>query len=136
VVIGTQEFTQLETRQTLPGLGYALMGNETIFLSSEIGTPANHWSGGNRSGWISPEYDRLWNAANSTLDPIERGRDVAQMMALVSENLPGYALYFLISIRTRVAALQGPDDEAQSAGFGSISKAPTAYWNIQDWQFR
>ena len=55
------------------------------------------------------------------------------MMALVSENLPGYPLYFALLVRTRVAALHGPDDETQSAGFGQVSKAPTPYWNVQEW---
>ena len=55
------------------------------------------------------------------------------MMALVSEYLPGYPLYFALSVRTRVASLEGPVDEAESAGFGGVSKETTPYWNVQEW---
>ncbi|HEY3116867.1 MAG TPA: ABC transporter substrate-binding protein [Chloroflexota bacterium] len=136
VSMASQLFTQLETRATLPGLSYGLFTGETSLLSSEIGSPANKWAGSNRSGWSNPEHDRLWQAANATLDPNERGRDVAQMMSLVSRDLPGYPLYFLLTINTWVASLQGPDDEHQNAGFGQVSKATTTYWNIYDWTLK
>jgi len=130
-------FSQLEMRHQLPGLGYALFPaqGEAAFRSSEVGTAANRWSGVNRSGWTSPEYDRLWETANATLDWTERGRYVAQLMAMVSENLPGYALYFSQGSRSWVSSLHGPA-ETDSAEFGASVRATTPYWNIQDWAFR
>src|SRR4029453_1927838 len=92
VVMGIQLFTQLERRHTLPGFSYAAGGNEGPFLSTQVGTAANRWSGTNRSGWTSPEYDRLHGAWNATLDQTERGMYVAQLMGLVSESLPAYPL--------------------------------------------
>jgi peptide/nickel transport system substrate-binding protein len=137
VVMASSQFTQLETRLTLPGLAYSIFsGGELTFLSSEVGSPANRWSGNNRSGWTNPEYDRLWEAANSTLDATERGRNIAQMMAMVSEYSPGYSLYFLESLYTWVAGLQGPDNDRQASGFGQTIKATTNYWNITEWTFR
>jgi ABC-type transport system substrate-binding protein len=133
VVMQSRLFTEAETRQTLPGLAYALFGGaEGTFRSSEVGTPANRWSGNNRGGWTSSEYDRLYDAWSSTLDPAERGRYVGQMMGLVSENLPGYALYFPLKVRTWVSSLHGPT-AAFSSGFGRTSSGTTDYWNIQDW---
>ena len=67
-VIAPQVFSQLETRHTLPGLGYALFQGEAGFLSSEIGTAANRWRGRNRTGWVSAEYDRVGEAWNGELD--------------------------------------------------------------------
>jgi hypothetical protein len=58
------------------------------------------------------------------------------MLALITEYLPGYPLYFVLSVRSRVAGLQGPSDETEAAGFGRTSKETTAYWNIQDWTLR
>src|SRR4051812_9414737 len=56
-------FTQQETRQTLPGLGYALFtAAEATFRSSEVGAPGNRWTGNNRSGWTNPGYDRVYGA--------------------------------------------------------------------------
>jgi len=114
-------------------LAYSQGPSEGSYAAAEIGSAANGWAGLNRTGWTHPDYERLRAAADATLDPAERGRDVAQMMALVSEYLPGYPLYFAILVRTRVAALQGPDDETQTAGFGQVSKATTPYWNIHEW---
>jgi peptide/nickel transport system substrate-binding protein len=115
-VMAPQLFQQLETRHTVPGLSYANASPERAFLSSEIGTPANRWSGSNRSGWISPEYDRIYQAWNTTLDDTERGRYVAQLMALISQNLPVYSLYFGLGIHTWVAALHGADPGAPGDG--------------------
>ena len=134
--VNPELFARLEVRHTLPGLGYSQGPSEAAFTAAELGTEANRWSGLNRTGWTHPEYERLWAAANATLDPVQRGANVAQMMALITEHLPGYPLYFVLSTRTRVAGLQGPIDEAEAAGFGGTSKETTAYWNVQDWTFR
>jgi peptide/nickel transport system substrate-binding protein len=136
VVMGVAQFTQLQTRHTLPGLGYAQGPSENSYIAAEIGSAANGYAGLNRTGWTNPEYERLYALADTSLDQTERGRYVAQMIALVTEQLPGYPLYSAMTVRTRVTALQGPDDENQTAGFGQVSKATTAYWNIQEWYFR
>ena len=134
-VMAPQLFQQLETRHTVPGLAYATASSERAFLVSEIGTAANRWSGSNRSGWVSPEYDRIYQAWNTTLDETERGRYVAQLMALISQNLPVYSLYFALGVHTWVAPLHGPTQGRQATGFSETSPATSAYWNIQDWYF-
>ena len=137
VVIPRPVFNQLETRHTLPGLGYGIFpaAGEGAFRTSEVGTPANRWAGVNRSGWTHPDYDRLWEMANATLDPTERGRYVAQIMAMVSEYLPGYPLYFAQASSSWVAGLQGPTG-AESAEFGPAYRATTPYWDVYEWTFR
>ena len=137
VVIAPQLFTQLETRNTLPGLGYAFFSptGEQTFLSSEIPTAANGWTGNNRSGWASAEYDRLGDALATTLDPNERGDDIARMIALVSAELPGYALYYSLGVNAWDADLQGASP-AEVAGFGLSFRGATPYWDIQNWSFR
>jgi peptide/nickel transport system substrate-binding protein len=136
VVMAAPRFQHPETRQTLPGLAYALFPGERAFLTSEIGSPTNRWSGSNRSGWVAPEYDRLYEGWDSTLDQTERGRYVAQMMALITENLPGYSLYFLQVVNSWIKELEGPTARTDAAGFGQSSRATTSYWNIQDWTLR
>ena len=64
----------------------------------------------------------------------ERGRYVAQMMALVSENVPGYTLYFAQAVAAWVTALRGPSG-TEASRFGSTSRPTTAYWDIQEWSF-
>jgi ABC-type transport system substrate-binding protein len=136
VVVQSKLFSDSETRQTLPGLAYALFsGAEGTFRSSQIGSPANRWSGSNRSGWVSQDYDLLYESWGSTLDSTERGNYVAQMMGLVSEQLPGYALYFPVKVRTWVSSLQGPSARF-SSGFGQTSRSTTDHWDIHTWTFR
>lgn len=133
VVFDPRVFAQAETRATLPGLGYSFYLSERAYTSSEVPTAANRWSGRNRSGWTSPEYDRLYGAWNTTLDPAQRGSYAAQMVALVNENLPGYPLYFSATISSWVASLQGPTNATNSSGFGETARATTDYWNVYDW---
>jgi ABC-type transport system substrate-binding protein len=132
-VMAPQLFQQQETRHTLPGLGYANASAERTFLSSEIGTAANRWSGANRSGWVSPEYDRVYQAWNSSLDLTERSQHVAQLMALISENLPVYSLYSQLGIYTWGATLRGPTIANQVAGYSETVESTTPYWNIHEW---
>jgi ABC-type transport system substrate-binding protein len=115
-------------------LGYAFFQGEDGFLSNEVGTAANRWRGRNRTGWTSSEYDRLWEGWRSELDRGERGRHVAQMMALVSENVPGYALYFSQGVIAWVSELKGPSAK-EASKFGRTSEATTAYWDVHEWSF-
>lgn len=135
VVMANQLFQGAETRHTLPGLQYAFFLGEGSFRSAEIGTAANRWTGQNRSGWLSPEYDRLYDASSGTLDLAERGRHVAQMMALVSEQLPGYAIYFSQGINSWVSSLQGPREPGTPA-FGQSVRESTPYGDLHEWTFR
>ncbi|HEY3115384.1 MAG TPA: ABC transporter substrate-binding protein [Chloroflexota bacterium] len=138
VVVGPQQYTQLETRHTLPGLGYAFFPTqgEQAFLSSQVGTAANRWAGNNRGAWTNPEYDRIYTAWNSTLDPAERGRDVAQLMALISENMPGYPLYFSQSVAAWRSGLRGVTTATDSSGFGQTARSTIAFWNIYEWSVK
>jgi len=136
VVMSPQLYTQLESRHNLPGLGYAFFtSGEVTFRRSEIGTAANRWAGINRSGWVFPEYDRLYDQSVATLDANERGSYIAQMMALVSEHLPGYALYYSQSVVAWVSNLQGPSS-AEAGQFGRTVRPTTNYWDIHEWSFR
>jgi peptide/nickel transport system substrate-binding protein len=133
-VIDPRVFSELQTRHTLPGFAYSFFGGEQAFVSSEVGTAANKWRGRNRSGWTSPQYDKLYEAWRSELDPRGRGSDVAQMMALVSENAVGYSLYFSQGVIAWVSALHGPSDK-QVSQFGTTSRATTPYFDIEKWTF-
>ena len=133
VVFDPRAFANLETRNTLPGLGYSFYLGERSFISPEIATAANRWSGTNRAGWSNPDYDRLYSVWNNALDPIQRGTYAAQMVALVSENLPGYTLYFTPTLSAWVSSLQGPTNANNMAGFGQTARITTYYWNVHEW---
>jgi peptide/nickel transport system substrate-binding protein len=118
-----------ETRYTFPGLanvGGALSGIQH-FPSAQIASPANRWVGKNFGGWSSAEYDRLWEAYNTTLDRSARDRVVAQMLRLLTEELPGLMLYADTDVWAHTGAVAGIDP----------GKAGTQHlWNIYEWERR
>jgi ABC-type transport system substrate-binding protein len=135
-VLGVRLWTEPQTSVTIPGLKYTLAPAENSYIAAELASVGTGWAGQNVTGWTHPDYERLWESSNATLDHAQRSRHVAEMMALVSNHLPGYPLYYTMQVSTWVAALSGPDDERQSPGFGLVAKATTNYWNIHEWTFR
>ncbi|HEY3117280.1 MAG TPA: ABC transporter substrate-binding protein [Chloroflexota bacterium] len=120
-----------EVRQTFagiatPGAGAADEKTQmTNFTAAQIGTPVNRWSGSNRGGWNSAEFDRLFTAFNTTIDAKARSSSVVQAMKLMSEELPAFPLYYNIYVLAVIAGLKGPGADAPSA---------TNLWNIYDWE--
>ncbi len=134
-ILSQADARDISTRHTFPGL--AQRGgapDESHFTAAEIGSAANRWSGANRGGWTFPEYERLFAAFTATLDPGDRRRYTVQMLTMLSELLPAYALYFRIDVRTWVPSLAGPD--IGTTGFGLVSQETTVHWNIHEWEFR
>jgi peptide/nickel transport system substrate-binding protein len=100
-------------------------GTEQLFKKiATVGAPApeNRWRGSALGGWSNPRYDGLYDAFNTTLDRKAREQVVAQMMQLVSEELPIFTLYHNFTVTAHVAALNGP-------------RGGTA-WNVQEWELR
>lgn len=96
-----------------------------IFAGSEIGSPANRWTGENRSGWANAEYDRLWEAYKTTLDRAERDRQTAQMIGIVTREVAAIPTYFILFPNVRVANLRGPE-------LGTPDTLD--HWNIHEWE--
>jgi peptide/nickel transport system substrate-binding protein len=57
-----------------------------IFYSPEIASKANKWIGRNSSRWSSDEYDALYRAAESELDPVKRAAMFIRMNDLAVES--------------------------------------------------
>jgi peptide/nickel transport system substrate-binding protein len=121
-----------ENRTTFPDMYASSTGiseNQLdIFSSAQLATAAKRWAGNNRGGWDSPEYERWWNAFNTTLDRTERNQQIVEMMKVVSDQLPGIMLYFNISPEAHVAALKkGPTLQTPET---------LANWNMHEWEWR
>lgn len=119
-----------EARATYPGLlihGISLSeaGSAQSLSSEQIGSPINRWNGNNRGGWSNPEYDRLWERFNSTLDRAEQVQAVVQMMKLRSEQVPNLPLHYGLNVTSHVVALKGPE--------AGVSET-TPHWNIHRWE--
>jgi peptide/nickel transport system substrate-binding protein len=86
-----------EVRSTFSAMSISPSGTFEVqqtsqYRSSEVTTPANRWRGENRGGWTHPEYDRLVNVFNVTVDPEERIQQRAQMARILTEELPSIML--------------------------------------------
>lgn len=116
-----------QTRASFPGLftsgggsGESLLAN---LSTAGIPRPDNRWTGSNRGAWSNPDYDRLFESFNTTLDRRERNRQVVEMMKVFTADLGAFSLYFQPSITAHVAALRGPT----VSGSG---------WDVHTWEFQ
>lgn len=127
-LVRDNEVRQTYTGMSRPGSGGVSERSQLPFMTSaQIGRAANRWRGSNRGGWSNPEYDRLFDLYNSTLERGERTRIVIQMMKILSDELPLYPLYYNVYVLAAVADLEGPDSGVPDQ---------TDYWNIHRWELR
>lgn len=77
-------------------------------------------------GWASAEYNRLWDAFNSTLDPSKRTRQAIAMLKLLSDEAPAWVLYYNPSVSAHLSGLQGPESASLSSDVS----------NIYEWELR
>jgi peptide/nickel transport system substrate-binding protein len=92
------------------------------FTSWEIASKDNKWQGRNITRWKSEEYDKLYRAAESELDPVKRAALFIRMNEIVIQNVVVIPVVF----RPRVAAVSSRMHVEQS-GWDSD------FWNLQSW---
>jgi peptide/nickel transport system substrate-binding protein len=92
------------------------------FTSWEIASKDNKWQGRNITRWKSEEYDKLYKAAESELDPVKRAALFIKMNELVIQQVVVIPVVF----RPRVAAVSNRLHVEQS-GWDSD------FWNLQNW---
>ena len=92
------------------------------FTSWEIAAKDNKWQGRNITRWKSEEYDKLFRAAESELDPVKRAALFIKMNELVIQNVVVIPVVF----RPRVAAVSNRMRVEQS-GWDSD------FWNLPNW---
>jgi peptide/nickel transport system substrate-binding protein len=57
-----------------------------VFISQEVATKDNKWSGRNVTRWRNEEYDRLWKAAEVEMDVVKRAAQFIRMNDMVVQN--------------------------------------------------
>src|SRR5262249_19554013 len=57
------------------------------FTSWEISSKQNKWQGRNITRWRSEEFDRVWKAAETEMDPVKRASLFVKMNDLVIQNI-------------------------------------------------
>jgi peptide/nickel transport system substrate-binding protein len=92
------------------------------FTSWEAATKENKWQGRNITRWRNEEYDKVYRAAESELDPVKRAALFVRMNDLVIEN----QVVIPVAYRPRVSAVSHKL-QAQLSGWDND------LWNLRDW---
>jgi len=92
------------------------------FTSWEIAAKANKWQGRNATRWKSDEYDKVYRAAESEMDPVKRAALFIKMNDLVIQNV----VVIPVVQRPRVTALSNTL-KVEESGWDSD------FWSLQDW---
>jgi peptide/nickel transport system substrate-binding protein len=92
------------------------------FLTEEVASKENKWQGRNITRWKNEEYDKLYRAAESELDPVKRAALFIRMNELVIQNVVVIPVVF----RPRVSAVANAMRVEQS-GWDSD------FWNLPNW---
>ena len=127
--LSASQTTDPQVRATAPGfLTSGASGGESAlmrYVSSQIGNANNRWRGNNYSAWSNPEFDRLYEQFNSTLDRSERTRQAIEMLKLVTDDVAHIVFYHDPGVTAFTSALTGPQVGAPDHLLG---------WNVYEWE--
>ncbi len=94
------------------------------FVSWEVASKENKWTGRNPTRWRNEEYDRTWKAAEAEMDPVKRAALFIKMNDLVIQNVVVIPVVF----RPRVAAISNRMRDVVQSGWDGDFWA-LAYWS-------
>src|SRR5882762_7637076 len=94
------------------------------FCSWEVAQKANKWSGANLSRWRNEEYDRLWRAAETEMDPARRAAQFIRMNDLVVQDVAVIAVFVRHAVFAVGNAIRGFDFSPFSGPLWRL-----AYWS-------
>jgi ABC-type transport system substrate-binding protein len=120
-----------QVRASFPALSSVATGGGegglNFLTTTQIPRPENRWRGNNRGAWVNEDYDRLWDAFQSTLDRAERTKQAIQMMRLATDDVAMIFLFHSPNVTGHWAKLSGP---ALGAPDSLIN------WNVHEWELR
>jgi peptide/nickel transport system substrate-binding protein len=93
------------------------------FTSWEVAAKENKWAGRNVNRWRNEEYDRLWKAAETEMDPVKRAAHFIRMNDLVIQNVVVIPVLWRSVISAVSGRLKGTD----------ISGWDSNFWNHANW---
>jgi peptide/nickel transport system substrate-binding protein len=99
-----------------------------IATSTEIGTNANRWNGGNYGGYVHPTYEGLWEQLTNELDAPKRREIHFQMVKHLAEELPVFPLFYRVTGLAALKSVQGPGRTAPLQAASS--------WNVHTWDLK
>lgn len=94
------------------------------FVSWEVPSRDNKWTGRNISRWRSEDYDRLWRQAETEMDPVKRAALFIRMNDMVVQDGVVIPITRRNILHAASSALQGIELNGWDSIFGRI-----AYWH-------
>jgi peptide/nickel transport system substrate-binding protein len=94
-----------------------------VFASWELSSKENKWSGRNTTRWRNEEFDRLYKAAETEMDPVKRAAHFIRMNDLVVQSGAVIPLVWRSWISGVSSKLKGTD----------ISGWDSNFWNLARW---
>ena len=94
------------------------------FTSAEIATRANRWQRRNTTRWRNEEYDRLFSAAETEMDPVKRAAMFIRMNDMIVKN----AVVIPLVWRGTVSAISNRLKDVVLSGWDSD------FWRIAWWR--
>jgi peptide/nickel transport system substrate-binding protein len=93
------------------------------FLTQEVASKDNKWQGRNITRWRNAEYDKLFEASLTELDPVKRAAQFIRMNDLVIQNVVVVPVLWrmvqsAISLKLKNTAISGWDSNL---------------WNLRNW---
>jgi peptide/nickel transport system substrate-binding protein len=98
------------------------------FSTLSIGTEQNRWRGANWPGYRNAEYDRLYEQYGITLDAQQSDQLVANMMKIVTDDVPVIPLYYVALGLAFRSGITGP--------MGAAPDQAANAWNIHTWDLK
>jgi len=80
-----------------------------VFISQEVASKDNKWSGRNITRWRNDDYDRLWKAAETEMDPVKRAAQFIRMNDMVVQNGVVIPVNWRNGVAAAAARLRGMD---------------------------
>jgi peptide/nickel transport system substrate-binding protein len=93
------------------------------FTTAELTSKANKWQGRNITRWHHAEYDRLFKAAETELDPAKRAAHFIKMNDLVIQDVAVIPVLWRSVISAVSLKLKGTE----------VSGWDSNLWNLANW---
>jgi len=93
------------------------------FTSWEAASKANKWQGRNITRWKNEEYDRIYTAADSELDPVKRAALFIKMNDLVIQNVVVIPVLWRYGVSASATSLRGMD----------LTGWDSSFWRLPYW---
>jgi peptide/nickel transport system substrate-binding protein len=93
------------------------------FLSTEAAAKDNKWAGRNITRWRNEDYDRLWRASETEMDPVKRAALFIKMNDLVIQNVVVIPVLWRNGVGAATARLRGMD----------LSGWDSTFWRLTHW---